>query len=150
MLSKHQLTHPTTAGSQNDTPELCDITYPLLPLSKGVIPCITSLLNPLKIISAADKIFKPQPILPEYSAESRDATSCDVTSRDETRGDDIGDQDTRTESENLNTVKDGEGTLGEGASASSRVSTKYDPGPPPMDMIGGEMTESRGNDRGRE
>ena len=43
------------------------------------------------------------------------------------------------------TVKDGEqsklGSVSESSVSASRVSTKYDPGPPPMDMIGGESRD---------
>ena len=42
-------------------------------------------------------------------------------------------------------VKDGElskiGPVSESSVSASRVSTKYDPGPPPMDMIGGESRD---------
>ena len=46
-------------------------------------------------------------------------------------------------------VKDGEqsklGPVSESSVSASRVSTKYDPGPPPMDMIGGESRDSSGS-----
>ena len=127
------LTRSNPSGSQNDTPELCNITYPLLPLSKGVIPCIISLLNPLKIISAADQIFKPQSISADSSGDVGTEPSVVTKTKSEVKDSVIGSE---------NTAIEGGEVSGE-SSPPTRTSTKYDPGPPPMEMIGGE---SRGKE----
>ena len=36
-------------------------TFPLLPLSRGVIPCIQHALNPLHIIAAVDHVYGDEP-----------------------------------------------------------------------------------------
>ncbi|KAL5255210.1 hypothetical protein ACHWQZ_G014599 [Mnemiopsis leidyi] len=144
--------------SENDTPEEGGITYPLLPLSKGVIPCINTLLNPLKIISAADKIFKPVPISTDEMSESgqverpRGEGAEREESGESAALNSVEGSVTRTIKESgnslsdcLGNVQDSDqsrlGSLSDGSVSSSRVSAKYDPGPPPMDMIGGESRD---------
>ena len=75
-----------------------------------------------------DEESTEQNIVKEGENSEKTATDCDETVKD-------GDE----------TVKDGEqsklGSVSESSVSASRVSTKYDPGPPPMDMIGGESRD---------
>ena len=46
-------------------------TFPLLPLSRGVIPCIQHALNPLHIIAAVDHVYgdEPSPATPQSTEQ---------------------------------------------------------------------------------